>query len=108
MVGAEHVDYLIKSAVEFGSMVGDVRVLFVNVSVVARPTNVSVLVGRVNVPVFVIVAIIGDVRVLFVSVSVVARPTNLSVLVGRVNVPVFVIVLTDIPENAGALPVDNR
>jgi hypothetical protein len=44
--------------------------LFVSVSVVARPTNVSVLVGKVNVPVLEILEITGDVRVLFVSVCV--------------------------------------
>ena len=42
--------------------------LFVNVSVVARPTNVSVDVGNVNVPVLTIVPIIGDVSVLLVRV----------------------------------------
>ena len=67
-------------------------ILFVSVSVVALPTNVSVEVGRVKVPVFVIVEMTGLVRVLFVSVSVVALPTNVSVEVGRVKVPVFVIV----------------
>ena len=36
------------------------NVLFVNVSVVARPTKVSVDVGSVNVPVLVIVAITGE------------------------------------------------
>lgn len=36
------------------------KVLFVNVSTVARPTSVSEDVGRVRVPVFVIVAITGD------------------------------------------------
>lgn len=50
--------------------VGDVSVLFVSVSVVALPTSVSVLVGRVIVPVFDMVDIIGLVRVLFVSVAV--------------------------------------
>ena len=57
--------------------VGFVRVLFVNVSVVALPTNVSVLVGSVTVPVLLMVEIIGAVRVLFVRVSVpvkVAKP----------------------------------
>jgi hypothetical protein len=73
-------------------MAGLVRVLFVRVSVVARPTRVSVDVGSVNVPVFTIVEITGLVRVLFVSVSVVARPTRVSVDVGSVNVPVFTIV----------------
>ena len=42
--------------------------LFVNVSVVARPTKVSVLVGRVSVPVLTIVAMTGAVSVLLVSV----------------------------------------
>jgi hypothetical protein len=44
--------------------------LFVSVSVVALPTKVSVLVGKVNVPVFVMVEITGLVNVLFVSVCV--------------------------------------
>ena len=44
--------------------------LFVSVSVVARPTNVSVLVGNVSVPVLDIVEMIGFVSVLFVSVCV--------------------------------------
>ena len=42
--------------------------LFVNVSVVARPTSVSVDVGKVSVPVLTIVPIIGDVNVLLVRV----------------------------------------
>ena len=71
---------------------GVVSVLFVSVSVVARPTRVSVEVGSVSVPVFEMVAMIGVVNVLFVSVSVVARPTKVSVDVGKVSVPVFEIV----------------
>ena len=67
---------------------GVVSVLFVNVSVVARPTNVSVDVGKVNVPVLEIVAMIGVVSVLFVNVSVVALPTRVSVDVGNVSVGV--------------------
>ena len=47
---------------------GDVRVLLVSVSVVARPTNVSVDVGSVNVPVLLMLEITGVVRVLLVSV----------------------------------------
>ena len=43
--------------------VGLVRVLFVSVSVVARPTNVSVLVGSVSVPVLTMVVMFGLVRV---------------------------------------------
>ena len=67
----------------------DVSVLLVSVSVVARPTSVSVEVGSVIVPVLLIVLITGDVNVLFVSVSVVARPTSVSVDVGSVSVPVL-------------------
>jgi hypothetical protein len=52
------------------------------------PISVPVTVGRVSVPVFVMVAITGAVNVLFVSVSVVALPTSVSVLVGKVNVGV--------------------
>ena len=65
------------------------RVLLVSVSVVARPTSVSVLVGRVRVPVLTIVAMTGAVSVLFVSVSVVFLPTKVSVVEGRVNVPLL-------------------
>ena len=43
-------------------------VLLVRVSVVARPTKVSVLVGRVKVPVLTILDITGAVIVLFVNV----------------------------------------
>ena len=66
-------------------------VLFVNVSVVALPTKVSVEVGKVKVPEFEIVEITGLVKVLFVNVSVVALPTKVSVEVGNVNVPVLLI-----------------
>ena len=45
--------------------IGDVNVLLVNVSEVARPTRVSVEVGRVKVPVLLIVEITGAVNVLF-------------------------------------------
>ena len=45
-------------------------------SVVALPTNVSVLVGKVNVPVLLMLEIIGAVRVLFVRVSVPVKVTN--------------------------------
>ena len=48
---------------------GEVKVLFVKVSVVALPTKVSVLVGNVSVPVLTIVEITGDVKVLLVSVT---------------------------------------
>ena len=65
--------------------------MFVRISVVDLPTNVSVLVGKVRVPVLTIDEIIGVVSVLLVRVSVVFLPTNVSVLVGRVKVPVFMI-----------------
>ena len=48
-------------------LLAPLMVLFVNVSVVARPTSVSVAVGSVTVPVFEIVEITGAVSVLFVS-----------------------------------------
>ncbi len=51
-------------------------VLFVKVSVVARPTKVSVAVGKVNVPVFEIDEMTGVVKVLFVSVCVPVRVTT--------------------------------
>jgi hypothetical protein len=66
---------------------GDVKVLLVSVSVVARPTRVSVEVGKVSVPVLTIVPITGEVKVLLVSVSVVALPTKVSVAAGRVREP---------------------
>jgi hypothetical protein len=69
-----------------------VKVLLVKVSVVALPTSVSLVVGRVNVPVLTIVDIIGLVKVLFVKISDVALPTSVSLVVGRVNVPVLTIV----------------
>ena len=62
--------------------------MFVKVSVVARPTKVSVDVGRVRVPVLEIVLITGLVRVLLVNVSVVALPTRVSVAAGSVMVVV--------------------
>jgi len=67
------------------AMTGDVKVLFVNVSVVALPTRVSVEVGKVKVPVLLILEIIGDVKVLLVRVSVVVLPTRVSVATGRVS-----------------------
>jgi hypothetical protein len=48
--------------------VGLVSVLLVSVSVVALPTKVSVLVGKVSVPVFEMLEIIGVVSVLLVNV----------------------------------------
>ena len=58
-------------------------VLFVNVSVVALPTKVSVDVGKVKVPEFEIVEITGLVKVLFVNVSVVFVPTRVVVASGK-------------------------
>lgn len=82
------------------SMIAASRVLFVSVSVVARPIKVSVLVGSVSVPVFEMVLMIGAVKVLFVSVSVVSRATSVLVPVGSVIVP-----LLDIVEITGAVKV---
>ena len=54
--------------------------LFVSVSVVARPTNVSVDVGKVNVPVFTMLEITGVVNVLLDSVcDPVSVTTELSI-----------------------------
>ena len=74
-------------------IVGPISVLLVNVSTVLRPTRVSVVTGRVSVPVLAIELITGEIKVLLVSVSVVARPTKVSVLVGSVSTPVLEIVL---------------
>ena len=91
---------------------GDVKVLFVKVSVVARPTKVSVASGSVNMlsavgsPTVNVVSYesatapsntilasdrvrpetTGDVRVLLVSVSVVSLPTSVVVASGIVTV----------------------
>ena len=59
-------------------------VLFVSVSVVLRPTNVSVDVGRVNVPELTIVDITGAVNVLFVSVCVVDTVATVEVSTNKV------------------------
>jgi len=50
--------------------------VFVSVSVVARPTKVSVDVGKVSTPVLLICAITGVVRVLLVSVWVPVKVTT--------------------------------
>ena len=60
--------------------VGEVSVLLVSVSVVALPTNVSVLVGSVNVPVLLMVEIIGVVSVLLVKVSEPAKVAKVPVV----------------------------
>ena len=64
--------------------------LFVSVSVVALPTKVSVLVGKVSVPVFVMVAITGLVNVLLVSVWVPVRvaTTDVSIAIVTALAPV--------------------
>jgi hypothetical protein len=66
-------------------------VLLVRVSVVALPTNVSVLVGSVNVPVLLMLEIIGAVSVLLVSVVVLVAVT---MLVGVMIVDRVVIVVS--------------
>ena len=75
-------------------------VLLVSVSVVALPTNVSVDVGKVKVPVLTIVAITGDVNVLLVSVSVVVLPTKVSVATGSVRTEVPAVA----PDNTVVVP----
>lgn len=85
-------------------MIGSVKVLLVKVSVVVRPTNVSVTFGKVNIPVFNICAMMGNVNVLLDKVSVVVLPTNVSVITGNVNVPVFDI--CEITGNVNVLPVN--
>jgi hypothetical protein len=96
-------------------VVASVRVLLVSVSVVARPTKVSVEVGRVSVPVLTMDAITGAVSVLLVSVSVVARPTRVSVEVGSVRVPVLtidendgVMSVGDVPNTSSPVPVSSE
>lgn len=67
--------------------------LFVNESVVARPTRVSEVVGKVSKAApLLIEAIIGSVSVLFVNVSVVSIPTSVVLVEGRVSVPPFVMI----------------
>ena len=68
---------------------GLVKVLFVRVSVVALPTNVSVDVGNVNVPVLEIDAMMGVVNVLLVNVCV---PVKVATVLSMAMVPDAVIV----------------
>jgi len=81
-------------------------VLFVRVSVVARPTNVSVDVGKVNVPVLLIVAITGVVNVLLVNVCVPVNVTRVSDPAGMVivAVPDIAMVKSPVPEIPRLLP----
>ena len=79
-------------------IIGVVKVLLVRVSVVARPTKVSVDVGNVNVPVLLIELIIGVVKVLLVSVAVpvfVTKPPEpeLTAIPKAVITPVPVVVV---------------
>ena len=70
-------------------------VLLVSVSVVARPTNVSVLVGSVNVPVLLMLEITGVVSVLLVSVSV---PVNVAIpAAARGDAPVPPLATASVP-----------
>ena len=82
-------------------IVGEVNVLLVRVSVVALPTNVSVLVGNVNVPVFEIDEITGVVNVLFVNVFVVADKyvSNVSTVVCLI-VPASLVTIPSEPATA--------
>ena len=68
---------------------GDVKVLFVRVSVVSLPTNVSVEVGSVKVPVLTMVLITGDVKVLLVRACI---PLKVTTVLSIDIVPVEVIV----------------
>ena len=70
-------------------------VLLVNVSVVFLPTNVSVDVGKVIVPVFEIAEITGVVKVLFVNVC---DPVNVATVESILNVTLF-------PEPTVSIPV---
>ena len=63
---------------------GATRVLFVSVSVVSRPTRVSVDVGSVRTPVLTIEEMTGAVRVLFVSVCVAVVPAKTVLASGMV------------------------
>ena len=76
-------------------IVGLVKVLFVSVSVVALPTNVSVDVGSVSVPVLLICSMIGVVSVLFVSVC---DPVNVATVESMAKVMVS-------PDTAEVKPV---
>src|ERR1051326_4596829 len=92
------------------------RVLFVSVSVVARPTRVSVEDGIVTVAApaaalsefpFILMTFPPAVsRVLLVRVSVVVRPTSVSVIVGRESVPpLFNATSFSVPLASAALPL---
>ena len=70
-------------------------VLLVRVSDVARPTKVSVEVGKVKVPVLTIEEMTGAVKVLFVRVWVVAVPTKIASASGTVKMRVAPAVMPD-------------
>ena len=78
-------------------MIGLLSVLLVNVSVVLRPTSVSVEVGKVKVPVLTIDPIRGAVRVLLVRVSV-APSVTITPEVGKVAVEVTPVPPKDVPK----------
>jgi hypothetical protein len=80
------------------AITGLVNVLFVSVSVVALPTIVSVEVGRVKVPVLLIVAMIGAVSVLFVKVCAVVKSAVTAVSIATVGIgPVGFVMLIPVP-----------
>lgn len=60
--------------------------MFVKVSVVALPINVSVDAGRVKIPVFDICEIIGNVNVFPVNIWFAVNETKVSVISGKVIV----------------------
>lgn len=99
------------------------KVLFVNVSVVARATKVSVLLGKVKVavpaaapkvfPLILIVFPPAVSMVLLLNVSVVVRPTSVSALLGSVSVPLadalaLITVLPDVEPASVTVPSEPR
>ena len=65
--------------------------MLVKVSAVDLPTRVSVVVGRVSVPVFMMFPMIGEIKVLLVRVWVAVNPARVSVASGKVMVLLTVV-----------------
>ncbi len=93
--------YLVLSVLLIIFVVVSISDLLFNGSAVFLPINVSVSVGRVNVPVLMIVEIVGDVNVLLDSVCVVVVPTKVVVASGNVTT----ILLDCTPSNVKVVPV---
>ena len=89
-------------------MVGVIRVLLLNVSVVDLPISVSVDVGRVKTPVLLIVEMVGVIRVLLLNVSTLDRDTNVSDVSGN-NITLFevtpLVLIVQVPVEP--FPIDN-